>query len=313
MSFHQNNTGPGTGNAVPAPVLSKNKHRKKSSTLPSMATQQLIRTELEASHGTIFATYQSTPMVAMLQSSQQQQPASNKHKSVSDDFYVEEEVSQLTSIQAFDDAFLVSTSSRSASKRSTPVSQLSSMPALNMSQLTSMQADGNDFLVPTSSTSASKRSTPVLHLSGSDPALLTPIARSATATATATGVNMPRTNSNSNLSEDSTGTDPNDDIISCEDPNTDGIVDQFAPDFEAVHPDHIMTNLKLIKPEVLVRFGLKPFYKSYCSWDKLSVEQKNKALSFFRKLPEHLRGELSRVFFLFSLFLVRNMLVLCYL
>ena len=258
MSFHQNNTGPGTGNAVPAPVLSKNKHRKKSSTLPSTATQQLIRTELEASHGIIFATYQSTPIVAMLQSSQQQQPASNKHKSVSDDFYVEEEVSQLTSIQAFDDAFLVSTSSRSASKRSTPVSQLSSMPALNMSQLTSMQADGNDFLVPTSSISASKRSTPVLHLSGSDPALLTPIARSATATATATatGVNMPRTNSNSNLSEDSTGTDPDDDIISCEDPNTDGIVDQFAPDFEAVHPDHIM-----IKPEVLVCSGLKPFYK----------------------------------------------------
>jgi hypothetical protein len=74
MSFHQNNTGPGTGNAVPAPVLSKKKHKKKSSTLPSTATQQLIRTELEASHGTIFATYQSTPIVAMLQPSQQQQP-----------------------------------------------------------------------------------------------------------------------------------------------------------------------------------------------------------------------------------------------
>jgi hypothetical protein len=104
---------------------------------------------------------------------------------------------------------------------------------------------------------------------------------------------MPRTNSNSNLSGDSSGTDPDDDIISSEEPNTVGIVDQFASDFEAVHPNHIMTNLKLIKPEVLVRFGLKPFYKSYCSWDKLSVEQKNKALSFFQKFPEHLRGELS--------------------
>jgi hypothetical protein len=118
---------------------------------------------------------------------------------------------------------------------------------------------------------------------------------------------MPRTNSNSNLSEDSTGTDPDDDIISCEDPNTDGIVDQFAPDFEAVHPDHIITNLKLIKPEVLVRFGLKPFYKSYCSWDKLSVEQKNKALSFFRKLPEYLRGEFSLTIFVFCFFFVPNM------
>jgi len=61
MSFHQNNTGPGMGNAVPAPVLSKKKHKKMSSTLPSTAMQQLIRTELEASHGTVFATYQSTP------------------------------------------------------------------------------------------------------------------------------------------------------------------------------------------------------------------------------------------------------------
>jgi len=147
-------------------------------------------------------------------------------------------VSQLTSMQAFDDAFLVSTSSRSASKRSTPVSQLTSIPALDMSQLTSMQADDNDFLVPASSTSASKRSTPVLHLSGSDPAVLTPIARSATATVTATGINMPRTNSNSNLSEDSSGKDPDDDVFSSGEPNTDGIVDQFAPDFEAVHPDH---------------------------------------------------------------------------
>jgi hypothetical protein len=73
MSFHQNNTGPGTGNAVPASVLSKKNDKKKSSTLPSTATQQLICTELEASHGTIFATYQLTPIVAMLQSSQQQQ------------------------------------------------------------------------------------------------------------------------------------------------------------------------------------------------------------------------------------------------
>jgi len=142
MSFQQNNTGPGMGNAVPAPVLSKKKYKKKSGTLPSTVTQQLICTELEASHGTVFATYQLKPIVAMLQSSQQQQRASNEHKSVSDDFYVEEEVSQLTSMQAFDDAFLVSTSSRSASKRSTPVSQLTSMPALDMSQLTSMQANG---------------------------------------------------------------------------------------------------------------------------------------------------------------------------
>jgi hypothetical protein len=241
----------------------------------------------------------------MLQSSQQQQRASNELESVPDDFYLEEEVSRLTSTQAFDDVFLVPTSSCSASKRSTLGLQLTSMQAFDMSQLTSMQTVADNFFVPTSSTSASKRSTPVLQLSGSDHAVLTPIVRSVIATAT--GINMPRTNSNSHLLEDGLGTDPDDDVFSSGEPNTNCIVDQYAPDFEVVHPDHIMTNLKLIKPEVLAHFGLKPFYKSYCSWDKLSIDQKNKALSFFQKFPGHLRGELSLTIFVFCFFFVPNM------
>jgi hypothetical protein len=92
---------------------------------------------------------------------------------------LEEEVSQLTSMQACDDAFLVPTSSRSTSKRSTPVSQLA---------LT--QDFDYVFLVPTSSRSASKRSTPVSQLvsmqtvdintpvnHGSNPTVLTPFGR----------------------------------------------------------------------------------------------------------------------------------------
>jgi hypothetical protein len=79
------------------------------------------------------------------------------------------------------------------------------------------------------------------------------------------------------------GIEDDDDILPDDDPNTNCIVDQYAPDFEALHPDYIMTNLKLIKSEVLVCFSLKPFFKSYCSLELLSTEQKNEALSFFQK------------------------------
>jgi hypothetical protein len=67
-------------------------------------------------------------------------------------------------------------------------------------------------------------------------------------------------------------------------------LDTVAPDFEGVNPDCIMQRLKQIKPEILIHLKLKPFYKSYCSWEKLSTEQRNKTVSFFRKLPEQLRG-----------------------
>lgn len=56
-----------------------------------------------------------------------------------------------------------------------------------------------------------------------------------------------------------------------------------------VHPDAVMHRLKLIKPELLSSLRMKGFYKSYCSWSKMSMEQKNKAIAWFLKLPEPLR------------------------
>jgi hypothetical protein len=67
--------------------------------------------------------------------------------------------------------------------------------------------------------------------------------------------------------------------------------DNVAPDFEGVSLDCIMQHLKLLRPDLLHQLKLKPFYKSYCSWEKLSNEQRNKAVSFFHKLPEPLRGK----------------------
>jgi len=55
--------------------------------------------------------------------------------------------------------------------------------------------------------------------------------------------------------------------------------DGDAPDFSGVNPDYIMHRLKLIKPEVLTHCGLKPFYKSYSSWQKLTADQRNKVIS----------------------------------
>ncbi len=78
--------------------------------------------------------------------------------------------------------------------------------------------------------------------------------------------------------------------------------DNVAPYFEGVHPDFIMQRLKLIKPEILNHLKLKPFYKSYCSWEKLT-DQKNKTLSFFRKLPEQLQGTVFNFLNLFHYFL----------
>jgi hypothetical protein len=62
--------------------------------------------------------------------------------------------------------------------------------------------------------------------------------------------------------------------------------DSVEPDFEGVRPECIMQHLKLIKPKILKQFKLKPFYKSYCSWEKLSNGQRHKTVSFYHKLPE---------------------------
>jgi hypothetical protein len=61
-------------------------------------------------------------------------------------------------------------------------------------------------------------------------------------------------------------------------------------DFEGVDPDYIMHRMKLIWPDIITLLKMKPFYKSYTSWQKLSADQKNKTVSFIRKLPTPLRG-----------------------
>jgi hypothetical protein len=75
-------------------------------------------------------------------------------------------------------------------------------------------------------------------------------------------------------------------------------------DWNNVSPNHVMGRLKLLKAEVLDRHDLRPFYKSYSNWEKMTREQQNKAVAWFRKLPDDLKGKYILIFFiyLFSMF-----------
>jgi hypothetical protein len=67
----------------------------------------------------------------------------------------------------------------------------------------------------------------------------------------------------------------------------------FAPitpvEWDGANPDAVMAQLKTIKEEAIVQYGLKSFYKSYMMWSKLKPDQKNKALAWFCKLPENIQ------------------------
>ncbi len=52
----------------------------------------------------------------------------------------------------------------------------------------------------------------------------------------------------------------------------------------SISPDLIMAKMKQLKPEPYEGSGLRSFYKSYNSWEKMATEQKNKAVAWFRKI-----------------------------
>jgi hypothetical protein len=64
----------------------------------------------------------------------------------------------------------------------------------------------------------------------------------------------------------------------------------LSPESKGVNPDALMKCFKSLKSEVLQPLGLREFYKSYSTWEKMSIDQRNKALSWFRRLPEQWQG-----------------------
>jgi hypothetical protein len=69
------------------------------------------------------------------------------------------------------------------------------------------------------------------------------------------------------------------------------------PEWEDIPPDAVIKRLKAIPQEVLFSLRVREFYKSYPIWDKMSPEQKNKAVAWYRSLPEHIQGILLLISF----------------
>lgn len=61
-------------------------------------------------------------------------------------------------------------------------------------------------------------------------------------------------------------------------------------EWEGSQPDAVMKRLKSITKDKLESIGRREFYKSYMSWERMTVEQRNKTVSYFRSLPVELQG-----------------------
>jgi len=66
--------------------------------------------------------------------------------------------------------------------------------------------------------------------------------------------------------------------------------DVSAPaEWDGANPDAVLARLKALKENAYSPLGLKAFYKSYTTWSKLNAEQQDKALAWFRKLPDSVK------------------------
>ncbi len=66
--------------------------------------------------------------------------------------------------------------------------------------------------------------------------------------------------------------------------------DVSAPaEWDGANPDAVLARLKALKENAYSPLGLKAFYKSYTTLSKLNAEQQDKALAWFRKLPDSVK------------------------
>jgi len=63
-----------------------------------------------------------------------------------------------------------------------------------------------------------------------------------------------------------------------------------VPEWDGCNPDCILKRLKSIPKPDLEAIGKREFYKSYNSWAKMTMDQRNKSLAYFRSLPEDMQG-----------------------
>jgi len=70
-----------------------------------------------------------------------------------------------------------------------------------------------------------------------------------------------------------------------------------VPEWDGCNTDFILKLLKSIPREELEAIGKRDFYKSYSSWARMTVDKRNKMLSYFRSLPEELQGTFDSLLF----------------
>jgi hypothetical protein len=64
----------------------------------------------------------------------------------------------------------------------------------------------------------------------------------------------------------------------------------IIPEWDGSSPDTVVKCLKALNKDQLKELGIREFYKSYGSWDKMTMEQRNKVVSYFCALPEETQG-----------------------
>ncbi len=87
------------------------------------------------------------------------------------------------------------------------------------------------------------------------------------------------------------------------------------PEWGNINPDVILKHCRAIPVVTVKSYGVREFFKSYPCWDKMTQDQKNKSLAWFRSLPDGVQGiviflfcccrfhiSLSNLFCYFSLF-----------
>jgi hypothetical protein len=68
----------------------------------------------------------------------------------------------------------------------------------------------------------------------------------------------------------------------------------------------IIRCLKAITPDVLSSLGMGEFYKSYPIWQKMTIDQRNRAIAWFRQLPKEMQGRFLYFFLYFSLLIITH-------
>jgi len=63
------------------------------------------------------------------------------------------------------------------------------------------------------------------------------------------------------------------------------------PEWEDLAPDVVIRCIKKIPAQELATIGMREYYKSYPVWQRMTVDQRNRAIAWFRQLPEDWQGK----------------------